>query len=103
MVDKEHKQLKHITMESGKVVLGVLAGVAIGAVLGILFAPEKGSVTRNKILDKGEGYAEDLSKKLDDFLETISKNYASAFHAAEEVSANGKVKLDELKKEIKTQ
>ena len=32
-------------MDSGKVVLGVLAGVAAGAILGILFAPEKGSVT----------------------------------------------------------
>lgn len=38
-------------MSSGKVVLGMLAGLAAGAVLGILFAPEKGSKTRRKILD----------------------------------------------------
>ena len=30
-------------MDSGKLVLGVLAGLAIGATLGILFAPDKGS------------------------------------------------------------
>ena len=36
-------------MKAGKVFLGVLAGVAAGAVLGILFAPDKGSKTRKKI------------------------------------------------------
>lgn len=33
-------------MENGKVLLGVLAGVAVGATLGILFAPDSGTNTR---------------------------------------------------------
>ena len=41
-------------MSTGKVVLGTLAGLAIGAIAGILFAPEKGSVTRKQIMDKGD-------------------------------------------------
>ena len=44
-------------MKSGKVLLGLLAGVAAGAILGILFAPDKGSKTRKQILDKGEEFA----------------------------------------------
>jgi gas vesicle protein len=88
-------------MESGKVVLGVLAGVAIGTALGILFAPEKGSVTRNKILSKGEDFTNDLTKKLDNFIEDASKKYESAIHQAEELSARGKAKFDEIKKEVK--
>ena len=37
-------------MNSGsKVLLGVLAGAATGAILGVLFAPERGEETRRKI------------------------------------------------------
>ena len=45
-------------MKTGKVVLGTLAGLAIGALAGILFAPEKGSTTRQQIKDKSDDYAE---------------------------------------------
>ncbi|MEJ7683756.1 MAG: YtxH domain-containing protein [Segetibacter sp.] len=39
-------------MNSGsKVLLGVLAGAATGAILGVLFAPDKGMETRRKISD----------------------------------------------------
>ena len=41
-------------MKSGKILLGIMAGTAAGALLGILFAPEKGPVTRKKILKKGK-------------------------------------------------
>lgn len=62
-------------MSSGKVLLGVLAGVAAGALLGILFAPEKGSVTRKKILDKGEDYADALKNKFNEFVDHVSDKF----------------------------
>ena len=60
-------------MSKGKVLLGVLAGVAIGAALGVLFAPDKGWNTRKRIAKKGEDLTNDLRDKFEEFLDTIWK------------------------------
>ena len=39
---------------TSKVVVALAAGVAVGAVLGILFAPAKGEETRKKMGDEGK-------------------------------------------------
>jgi len=49
---------------TGKIIGAVLAGVAIGGILGILFAPDKGSETRKKILAKGEDFKDLVQEKL---------------------------------------
>jgi gas vesicle protein len=49
-----------------KVILALLAGVAAGAALGILFAPEKGTDTRDK-----------LSESLNSLTDTIKETAAS--------------------------
>ncbi|WP_140937089.1 YtxH domain-containing protein [Sphingobacterium lumbrici] len=64
--------------DSGKIVTALLAGLAVGAVLGVLFAPEKGTETRDKIneslADLGEALKERAEEQLDqlnDFREKI--------------------------------
>jgi len=47
-------------MSTGKIKLGILTGLAAGAVLGILFAPEKGLTTRKQIMGKGDDYKNKL-------------------------------------------
>jgi gas vesicle protein len=66
---------KNKIMSSGKLLLGVLAGVAAGALLGILFAPDKGWNTRKKISKKGEDYAEALKEKFKEFLDEFSEKF----------------------------
>jgi gas vesicle protein len=62
-------------MSAGKVLLGVVAGLAAGALLGVLFAPEKGSDTRKIIKKKSEDLADEFKEKFDDFLETVSEKF----------------------------
>jgi len=40
------------------------AGLAIGGVLGVLFAPDKGVNTRHKIADKGKKLADQIKHKV---------------------------------------
>ena len=47
---------------NGNTVLGILAGTAIGATLGILFAPDKGSATRKKIAEQAESAKDQISR-----------------------------------------
>ena len=58
-------------MKSTNVILVALASAAIGATLGILFAPEKGSTTRKKISDKTKDFTEGLEDKFNEFVGTV--------------------------------
>jgi len=62
-------------MESGKTAAGVLLGIGVGALLGVLFAPAKGSKTRKRILNKGQGYADELKGKFDGLYQDVSEKY----------------------------
>ncbi|MEO8234129.1 MAG: YtxH domain-containing protein [Flavobacterium sp.] len=62
-------------MESGKTAAGVLLGIGVGALLGILFAPHKGTKTRKKIMRKGQDYADELKGKFDGLYQEVSDKY----------------------------
>lgn len=53
-------------MKSGKVALGVLTGLAAGAALGILFAPNKGTKTRRRLIGSAKDMAADIGQKIKD-------------------------------------
>lgn len=48
---------------TGKILTALAAGVAAGAILGILFAPDKGSETRRKFNEQGKKVADDVKDK----------------------------------------
>lgn len=88
-------------MSAGKVLLGVLAGVAAGALVGILFAPAKGSRTRRRILKKGEIYADGLKEKFNDLLEDMSDKFDQVKDEVTNLAHKGKAKLDAAENEAK--
>ena len=64
-------------MNSGKVLLGIVGGAAAGALIGVLFAPDKGSNTRKKILDSSKDYVDDLKGKLEGLVQNATNRYDS--------------------------
>jgi gas vesicle protein len=88
-------------MKSGKILLGLLAGVAVGATMGILFAPDKGSNTRKKISKKGEDFAEELKDKFNDLVDNVKHRYETTKSETEELIENGKAKVEQVKGDLK--
>lgn len=88
-------------MKTDKVVLGILGGIATGAMLGILFAPEKGSKTRKRILNKGTDYVDTLKGKFDNILGTVTNKYEKLLKEGEQIISEKKDSYDTAKNEIK--
>ncbi len=69
--------------ETGKIVGALLIGAVVGAALGILFAPEKGSETRKKISGKTDDLSDALKEKFNALVEEAKKEMD---HARERVN-----------------
>lgn len=89
-------------MNSGKVLLGVLAGIAVGATLGILFAPDKGSSTRKKISKKSDAYADELEEQFNEFIGSITEKFETVKKKAAHMAENVKLKAEEVEAEVIT-
>ncbi len=61
-----------------KVVGSLLLGAAIGGILGILFAPNKGSETRKKIMASKDDLTEAMKDKVNRFITEVKSEFDTA-------------------------
>ena len=96
-----NNKLKLKIMKTTKTVLvGLLAGVTAGALLGVLLAPDKGTETRRKIISKSGELADGLKDKFNDFVDRSTTKTESIRQEAETQFAKGKKKFGEAKQEV---
>ncbi len=79
-------------MSAGKVLLGIVAGVAAGTVLGMLVAPGKGSTTRKKLARTGSEYAEEAKDKFNEYIDAVTEEYDTVKEGAKDFVGMGKEK-----------
>ena len=82
-------------MKTSNTILGIVGAAAAGALLGVLFAPDKGSNTRKKIKDKSRDYGDNLKHKFDGVVHTITSN-------GKDIIEEGKAKFNQVKDDFNT-
>ena len=99
--------------DSGSVFLALLTGAAIGAGLGILYAPDEGVKTRKKIKDKALETKHDLTERISHVTEELTRTadakklefehklentISNMSHKADDIIVTLEGKLEELRK-----
>lgn len=99
---------------SGSTFLALLTGAAIGAGLGMLYAPDSGEATRKKLGENARRTQDDLNRRYKetssnlsqkakkakmDFEDRLEETLSSASYKADEILSSLEAKLEELKKQ----
>ncbi len=99
---------------TGNTLLALITGAAIGAGVGLLYAPDSGEKTREKLKKDAQKAQDNLNKRYHetssnlsekakkarvDFEQRLEETLSSASHKADDILAAMETKLEELRKQ----
>lgn len=73
-----------MSSNTGQTLIALLTGAAIGAGLGILYAPDKGSKTRDKLSKEAKKAQKTLNKQIQETSHTLSEKAQKAKYSFEQ-------------------
>jgi len=90
--------------DNGKILGALVLGAVAGATMGLLFAPDKGSNTRQKIADRAGNLIDQLSEKineskeaLNDLKEKAGEAKGKIYKKAEEIKEQAQAEYSSMK------
>lgn len=82
---------------TGKVIGAIMIGTLLGATVGLLFAPYKGSRTRNRIARKSKDLAYKMKKEADSLINKAEELEKLAERKIQNMSSKAKESVESLK------
>jgi gas vesicle protein len=78
-------------MKVGKLITGLVSGAAVGAAIGLLFAPKKGADTRKKITETGDSYLKDAKGKFNVLSDSLNEKVEAIKEKSKAATSDSKV------------
>lgn len=101
LISNRLSSMSHQSSDKSGAVVALLAGLAVGAVLGVLFAPNSGKETRERLSDKALDLADNVKDGFHAIKDNITNGKESLLGLKNSVIDNVKTKANHLSQEFK--